>query len=242
MIMYRNVLLQCVNYDCVETNGDWDESEWTNVKPSLKEINPLINLPYVKENASGVIVSQSNACFLFVGRKLSLVGKTEIDLSLTEQLLCEAMDIRDSVIDQVYYSDKPMARWIKNMVVAGRSLDKLNDLLLRKYGNTDTDSSDALFFVGDEASVADFHIWEMIDQIKGMASFGGCDDPFIKFPFLFTFHARFAALPNNQRYLTSKLHALPVNNIMAKYGATPSGAVWAKGTQVHDWKGSSGSY
>ena len=41
----------------------------------LKQLNPLINLPYLIDG--DVIVSQSNACFTYLGRKFDMLGKYE---------------------------------------------------------------------------------------------------------------------------------------------------------------------
>ena len=71
-------------------------STWLSVKkPALKAKNPLINLPYVVDGE--VVVSQSNACLSYLGRKLGLWGGNEAEVSLCEQLLCEIMDLRNKV-------------------------------------------------------------------------------------------------------------------------------------------------
>lgn len=82
-------------------DGDWDRSQWYNEKPKLKALNPLINLPYVLERASDgsvVLVTQSNACLLFLGRKFGLNGKNDDEVRRNEQCLCQVMDLRDNLI------------------------------------------------------------------------------------------------------------------------------------------------
>lgn len=76
MVMYGGATLNSVNYDLkVKPEGGFDGSCWFDVKPDLKAKNPLINLPYVIDG--DVILTQSNACCLYVGRKLGLLGNNE---------------------------------------------------------------------------------------------------------------------------------------------------------------------
>lgn len=74
--MYAGCPLQNVSYDAYYLeDGSVDRHEWIDAKPGLKALNPLINLPYVKDG--NVIVSQSNACFLYLGRKLGMLGASQ---------------------------------------------------------------------------------------------------------------------------------------------------------------------
>jgi glutathione S-transferase len=61
--------------------------DWYSYKPTLQAENPLINLPYVIDGKK--VIAQTNACFLYLGRKFSMLGKDEDELALCEQLLCE---------------------------------------------------------------------------------------------------------------------------------------------------------
>jgi hypothetical protein len=77
-----------------------DLSEWFSQKPALKEKNPLMNLPYVIHGDR--VITQSNACFSYLGRQLGLWGKTEDEVTDCEQLLCEIMDIRNNAVKFAY--------------------------------------------------------------------------------------------------------------------------------------------
>jgi glutathione S-transferase len=242
MVMFRNVPLKSENYDVLEdqSKSGYDRSSWFNVKDELKAKNPLINLPYVIDG--DVVITQSNACFLYLGRKLKLLGNSEKDMVDCEQLLCECMDIRNSVVSFAYSRDgSHFPRWAENITSRNGSVDKLNLWLERKYSGS-IDSASSVFFVGNDATVPDFHIWEMMDQIRSMASFFSQPDPLANFPFLAKFHDSFKNLPQNQRYFECKLSQLPCNNLMAiGYGATPAGAAWVWG-QEQPWVGSTGMY
>jgi glutathione S-transferase len=238
MVLYRNLPLKAENYDVTEKpdHSGFDLSCWFNHKPALKEKNPLINLPYVIDG--DIIVTQSNACMHYVGRKLKLLGKNELELTQCEQLLCEIMDVRNEVVDFAYGKNGDGPRFIEGIIRPNRSLDKLNTWLARKYENS---SETNLFFVGDEASAPDFHIWEVLDQLKGKGNVYKTEDPLKNFQKLSAFHASFRALPENQKYFHSKLAHLPTNNKSACYGSTPDGGQFVAG-QATPWHGSSGVY
>ncbi len=90
MVLFANAPLNAVNYDCRPTaDGRFDRSDWKQVKPDLKEKNPLINLPYVLDG--DIIVSQTNACFSYLGRKFGLWGNNSMEEMECEQLLCEVL-------------------------------------------------------------------------------------------------------------------------------------------------------
>jgi glutathione S-transferase len=187
--------------------GGWDTSAWFDAKPALKKKNALMNLPYIIDG--DVVVSQTNACMAYLGRKTGLYGQSDTETIMCEQVLCEVMDLRNNAV-KFFYSptgdgwDERCAAHAKS--VAG-SYDKL-EAWLAQHGTN--------FFAGDAPTAADFHAFEMIDQhavtevIKPEASH----------PLLAAFHARFAALPQLKDYFVGKLHALPLNNRMAGVGAT----------------------
>lgn len=49
-----------------------------------------------------IIVSQTNACFSYVGRKLGLWGDTPLEVIICEEVLCEIMDLRNKMIPFAY--------------------------------------------------------------------------------------------------------------------------------------------
>lgn len=237
MVMYRDVPLIAENYDCTDKDGGYDTSAWFSVKDKYKAKNALMNLPYVVHG--DLVVTQSNACIHFVGRKLGFMGKNEVELVEIEQLLCEYMDIRNKVVVFAYgRSDSPGLLWVQSVVSQNSTIDKLHLWLQRKYPNP---VQGPIYFVGDDATAADFALWEILDQVQCMAKYYKADDVFSQYPLIDQFLREFAALPTNQRYLTSKLAALPINNLMAKFGATPSGDAFVAGADK-PWHGSSGTY
>ena len=53
-------------------------------KPGLVEKNALTNLPYIVDG--DIVITQSNACLTYLGRKYNLNGKTEIEVVKNEQV------------------------------------------------------------------------------------------------------------------------------------------------------------
>lgn len=240
MVMYANVPLNSVNYDLVaKPEGGFDGSLWFNEKPALKAQNPLINLPYVK--VGDTVITQSNACFTFLGRKLNMLGHSEKETSECEQLLCEIFDIRNAMVGLAYNSaacnKEGVAAVIEKVAGKNGSFTKLELWLETKAaaGSTTT------FLVGDSATAPDFHLWEMLDQYTKLAEYYQFSPFLASFPRLASFKQSFAALPQNQKYFQSKLAALPFNNKSAGFGATPSGDSWKTGT-VDEFTLSSGLY
>ena len=55
--------------------------------------NALANLPYVIDGET--VVTQSNACLLYLGRKLGLMGGTKAETAKAEQTLMQVFDLRN---------------------------------------------------------------------------------------------------------------------------------------------------
>ena len=59
-----------------------------------------MNLPYIVDG--DVVVSQSNACLVYLGEKFGLLGATPRERIECEQLLCEVMDLRNAMVKEFY--------------------------------------------------------------------------------------------------------------------------------------------
>lgn len=205
-----------VEYESVEytvkpkEGGGWDLSAWHDVKPEFKEKNALMNLPYVEDG--DVLVSQSNACLLYLGRKLGLVGKTEAEMSRVEQALCEITDLRNATVRLVYgddFKDKVGDHLAKTVPA---HYGKLEGFLGQSRGGHK-------YFAGADPTVADFHMFEMIDQHERMAKSVGQTSPVAGFPILGQLYAGVRAEPKLAAYFSGPQYALPQNNTMAQYGS-----------------------
>ena len=242
MVMAAGVQLKATCHDVKPTaEGGYDRSDYVSQRVALREKNALANLPYVIDE-HGTLVAQTNACFLYLGRRLDMLGDgSDDDVSKCEQLLCEAMDLRNSMT-RIAYS-------------AGDQIDACRKLIdgqtsegsLRKLENWLTSGSHQKFFVGCKLSAPDFHIWEMLDQYTQMANHHGLDAPLDALPYLKAFYHHFSTLPQNQAYLTSALHALPFNQKMAKFGGAKNCGPWnhetmAEGSEHYDFANISGVF
>ena len=64
-----------------------------------------------------------------------------------------------------------------------------------------------------------------------------------KYPNLKNFLKTFAELPQNSKYLNSKLNSMPFNNKMASFNAHPNGDAWKpEYSSSYDWGDLSGEY
>ena len=192
-----------------QEGGGWDASAWFGVKPALVVRNALMNLPYVIDG--DVVVSQTNACFAYLGRKLGLYGANDLETLKCEQVLCEVMDLRNNAVKFFYSSGDDLAARVEaHAKSAATSFGKL-ETWLRQQSTP--------FFAGATPTAADFHAFEMIDQhlVTEVLVVPGADN---EFPLLAAFHTRFRALPQLQGYFDGPLSKLPLNNKMACIGAT----------------------
>jgi len=207
---YAGAAFEDVQYEAHSKEGGWDRSEWFSVKPELQAKNGLINLPYVDDD--GFIVTQSNACLTYLGRKFGLLGQTDKEMAYVEQCLSQIMDLRNSTVGLCYNqgSDKAaIQRHLDGAVSMNYSkLESFMQQLGKKY------------LTSDSLTVADFHMFEMIDQHERMAKFYGQDSPVGAFPGLKGLYEAVKAEPKLAGYFGSSQYALPQNNKMAVYGGS----------------------
>ncbi|KAJ8600130.1 hypothetical protein CTAYLR_003462 [Chrysophaeum taylorii] len=181
------------------------EDEWFGAaKDRLKALNPLANLPYVIDDDGSTCVCQSNAVFVYVGEKLGIYRGIR-DL----ELLSEIYDLRNTLIELSYpfYQicgdssefEVKAKRHCEN--IGGSYYDKLEAALQEP------------FFLGDEPSVCDFHVWEIVDQHEALTRKHGVKATLLDdYPKLQAFHARFKALPQLRAYFDSPDYNLDIND------------------------------
>eukprot|EP01061_Rhynchopus_euleeides_P025228 TRINITY_DN4071_c0_g1_i1.p1 TRINITY_DN4071_c0_g1~~TRINITY_DN4071_c0_g1_i1.p1 ORF type:complete len:239 (+),score=91.14 TRINITY_DN4071_c0_g1_i1:103-819(+) len=184
-------------------------------KPALAQKNPLVGLPYVVDG--DVVVSQSNACLLYLGRKFNLAGSTPAEVLLCEQVLAEVFDLRNAAVGVTYPSD---------FSPEGCDRQLFLDNLRRHFASAAAifDKLEAhMAFVGKRFSCADtplacdFPLWEMLDQHERMRGVNGEASPLATRPCLARMYKDFRELPQLQKYFDSDAYALPVNNLYAHF-------------------------
>eukprot|EP01038_Epipyxis_sp_PR26KG_P004456 gene4456-6302_t len=240
MVMYKGYPLNAVCYDVKydSATGQFDRTCWMGGEDSAKneliKLNPLMNLPYVIDG--DMVVTQSNACMSYLGRKFGMLGKNEVEVTECEMLLCECMDLRNNVVRFCYGGkDENDARSLISSVATG-TLPKLEAWLALKQ------ISSPVFFVGDGATAPDFHIWEMLDQLHAVGTHFGCLDEIAQFSLLSAFYSNFAKLAENQKYFNSRLFKLPFNNKTAFFGSSTSGDLHYTAGQDTPWHETTGLY
>jgi glutathione S-transferase len=228
MVMFTGTPLKAQNME-LKPKADGQagvETDWFSAfKPGLKERNPFINLPYVIDG--DLVVSQSNACLSYLGRKFNLWGSNVAESTRCDELLCETMDFRNKMTDFAYgkHADTKAAgaKLVSDVSGKSGSLQKF-ELCLTMNGA----SWNGFSFVGNRTTAPDFHIWEMLDQYSHLAKYADAPAFFGSFPLLEQFYTKFAALPQNAKYFASPLFTTtPFNNLSACYGSTVSGDAWS---------------
>ena len=193
------------------TGEDWFKQR----KPAILKMNPLANLPYLVDG--DVCVCQTNAILQYLGEKFGLYGASAAQKIRTEELLCEIYDVRNGMIDLVYpfknvCRDKGEFDVKAEGIVKSPPFAKFEAILNFK----DNASGGKWFVLADGPGVADFHIWEMLDQHKMLAERIGGEPVLDKFPKCKAFYEAFRALPTLQKYFASDDYTtMDINNKIA---------------------------
>lgn len=241
MVMYAGRKLNNVMCDVtIGLDGSMDLSDWFSKKPALKAKNPLMNLPYILDGDR--IITQSNACFTYLGRQLNLLGANEDELVECEQLLGEVMDIRNNMVKFVYGEKCNVETATGCLNSLGGSLGKLELWLEARVAA----GSSGTFLVGESATAPDFHLYEMLYQATALAEHVALPSPLANCPRLANFLVAFRALPGNAKFLASNIGAegsagLPFNNKMAGFGASVNRGTWVPGEE-YDFNTYQGAY
>ena len=189
-----------------QTGDDWFKER----KPAILEMNPLANLPYLIDGEK--CICQTNAILHYLGDKFSLNGSTEAQKLRTEELLCEIYDVRNVMIKLVY-GHHQVCRSQEEFDTKAQSIcgsppfGKFEAILSFK----DNASGGKWFVLADGPGVADFHIWEMLDQHKMLAERIGAPAVLDQFPKCKAFYDAFRALPTLQKYFASEAYKMDVN-------------------------------
>mmetsp|Transcript_143208 Transcript_143208/g.249771 ORF Transcript_143208/g.249771 Transcript_143208/m.249771 type:complete len:243 (+) Transcript_143208:72-800(+) len=181
---------------------DWFGSK----KEEIKAKCPIANLPYLIDG--DVVVTQSNACFLYLGDRFGLNGKTPAEKLKVLMMVEEIYDLRNKVIDLVY----PFKGLCRNFP---EHMEKLNGHLqkdvLGNYAKVEG-MIEGPFTLGSSISTPDFHIFEMLDQHEMMYEKANIASTLGTFPKLKKLYETVKALPELKPYFASPAYKFPVNN------------------------------
>jgi glutathione S-transferase len=204
LLTYVGAPFKSVVYDVhPKEGGGWDTSEWFSVKPALVEKNPFMNLPYVTdEGNNGLVLTQSNPCLTYLGRKFHLLGKDDLELAYVEQVIAQAFDLRNDAV-QLWYNKSADENRQKMVDHYYQNHYKKFEGWLNLQGTK--------FTVGDSLTAGDFPLWEMLDAHELLAKNLSLPSPLESYPKLKEFHKNIREIPQLQAYFESDEYKLPVN-------------------------------
>mmetsp|Transcript_15779 Transcript_15779/g.37099 ORF Transcript_15779/g.37099 Transcript_15779/m.37099 type:complete len:570 (-) Transcript_15779:112-1821(-) len=199
-----------------KNNGRWSAPDWERGdKLDLLERNEFSQLPYVYNDNNGDVVAQSSAVSLYLGRLLGLNGINSKAQTANEQVLFQVHAIWMEVYALVY----PF-KHNKDAEAFKRSLDiHLRTTVPEFYKQLQVwlDLQGTEYVAGWRPCVADFHVWEVMDQHEGMANKHGFVSPLDDFELLKVYYRNFRRLPSLRAYFESPTAKLPANHKMAFY-------------------------
>jgi hypothetical protein len=169
----------------------------------------MMNLPYVK-HSEGEYVVQSNACLYYLGRRLDLMGDDdEKTRQAVDMVIAQTMDLRNAATVGCFYGANPSLTPELHVKVNVRpSYKKFNDFM--EVSNTQWSASDSV-------TMADFHLWEMLDQHERWFQWTGVASVLSEFPKLEKLHGELKAHPKLASYFESEEAKFDVNNPHAKF-------------------------
>ncbi|KAL8611775.1 hypothetical protein ACOMHN_009457 [Nucella lapillus] len=196
MLNYVGQEFEDIQYEQGEA-PDYSRDAWDKVKDSLGLDFP--NLPYYIDG--DVKLTQSNAIIRYIAGKHNLLGKTDKEKGYADMMLENSMDFRNGTVGLAYNENFDTLLEGYKTKLKG-TLAKFEAWMKNKK-----------FFAGDNLTMADFPMYELLDQ--HMLMIPGSLDPY---PNLKAFHKRFEELPAISKYMKSpKFIKRPVNNKSAKF-------------------------
>ena len=244
IVLYSGYKLKAKNYKLRPIIKDniiiYDASEWAeNDKINLKKRNSLINLPYIElidSNGNELLISQSNACLSYLGRKFKMFGANEIEQIQCEQLLLETNDLRNIISSFAYthFKNQDLENEAANEVFT-KIFQNTNAGKMQKFEHWfDTKENNKNYFLVNDITVADFNLFDILDfYIEFLKHYnlmeGKNDNDLLRilgYPNLSNFYQNFLNLPKMQKYYNSLFYKLPYTNKSANFGSGIKGNKW----------------
>ncbi|KAL5013207.1 hypothetical protein ScPMuIL_007477 [Solemya velum] len=176
---------------------DYSRECWMKEKNNLGLSFP--NLPYYIDGP--IKITQSNAILRYIARKHNLLGKTTESQVRVDMMLDQAMEFRNGIVRLVYNPNYESLK-VDYFLQLPSKLEVFENFL-----------GSNKFFGGDEVTVCDFPMYELLDQSRIM-------DPTCleKFEKISAFMDRFESLPQIKEYTSSpNFMKRPINNKIAAF-------------------------
>ena len=253
VVLYSGYSLKAKNYRLLpimkHDSLTYDGSEWhEDDKINLKKRNSLINLPYIElTNSDGteLLISQSNACLSFLGRKFNMFGKNEVDVSQCEQLLLETNDLRNVITSFAYthFKNKDLENEAAKDVFT-RAFQNNNVGKIQKFENwmKENQNNENYFLINNKITIPDFNLFDILDfYVEFLKYYNFVNDKNIKnifnelgYPNISKFYNNFIQLPKMEKYLNSIFYKLPYTNKSARFGSGTQGDTWDHHRQIDE--------
>lgn len=202
MLCAARVDFVCYMYDVLEDgDGGWKKAYIAEKEHNLLQYTPFMNLPYIADEREKVVLTQTNACFQYLGNEFGMMGKTSLEHALCAQMLCEVYDLRDVMSNYVYGGKPELAK--ETVQAAYKYFAKFENHLRPK--------DKACYTVGDSLTAPDFHLFEMVDQYDSFCKAHGFEDCLADHPHVRAFYKEFAILEYDSNALAFKLKNPLVN-------------------------------
>ena len=155
-----------------------------------------------------LVIVQTNAIIAHLGRVCRLDGDGDAVIQARiDQVLDQTMDLRNAAV-KVFYSGGDQAAFDAS---AGPHLETT---VQAHYAKLDgfLAAHGTRFAAADRVTVADFHLWEMIDQHEALAGRLGRASAVAAWPRLEALWKGLRAAPELREYFASPYYQLPLNN------------------------------
>jgi len=198
LLEYTGTKFEDKHYVCGPA-PDFDKSCWFDIKSTLGF--HFANLPYFIDG--DIKVTQSNAIMRYIGRKNDLCGKTETERVRVDIMENQLMDFRNG--------------WVR---LCYATFDTQKDAYLKSLDATIKQFADFLgtnkWLAGENLTFPDFIFFELLDQHLLLVG-----DLLKDHKNLQDYMQHFKDLEPIKAYWASdRYKKLPINNKMAKFGAT----------------------
>jgi len=183
------------SYTNAAYGADMKETWFGKDKPELLKKNACINLPYIVDGDE--VVTQSNTCTLYLGRKLAI--DHDVYFFHNHTVLDQTMDLRNDLMKIVYpfagaCPTKDAFPEAAKSHLAGPATTHLTKL---------ENFCKGVYMCGDVPQSGDFQVFEMLDQHASISASIGEASFLDKFPKLKNLHASMKALPALAPYFSS---------------------------------------
>ncbi|CAF2930070.1 unnamed protein product [Rotaria sp. Silwood2] len=198
--------------DRVYVQGDPPECsrrEFVDVRDQLGLAFP--GLPYLFDG-DNIKMTQSKAMICHLGFKFGMMGSNMIDTSFVLMLIDQAKDLRSELSRICYYPTQGDFEGEKRTfikVYLPGQLHQWECFLAERIHNN------RWLVAGNEPTVADFVLFEYVDQCLVLAPSALSD-----FPLLMSYMQQFRQIPALAIYLKEEHHRRPINGKMARFGNT----------------------